>query len=270
MKKITVVLIIMICIISIFVACEIDWGQIGEYIFDNLKLVIADTVYVEEGEFNIYENMDDLQNFVEQLGLSVSLVVYDEDENLIEVENEIFLVEAGKTYTCTLTVTNSEGETKTKEFTIIGTEKTEEIIVTFDYGISQDTEGAVLGDSINRPSIEEVPTREGWVFIDWYSEFNYSNKYDFDNIVNDEITIYAKWYELSANDIVITFDTCGGSYIEPIIQDASSNISEPVEPDKEGHIFQGWYSDLDCTQEYTFDSMPSENLTLYAYWIEVE
>jgi len=39
-------------------------------------------------------------------------------------------------------------------------------------------------------------------------------------------------------------------------------------PTREGYTFSGWYSDHDLTQQYTFSTMPAENINLFGYWIK--
>lgn len=41
-------------------------------------------------------------------------------------------------------------------------------------------------------------------------------------------------------------------------------------PTKEGYIFDGWYTDLTFTTQYVFNTMPAEDLVLYAKWIKNE
>ena len=64
----------------------------------------------------------------------------------------------------------------------------------------------------------------------------------------------------------ISFASNGGSEVEDIMQNYGTSVSAPTEPTKEGHNFNGWYIDSELTQLYTFTTMPSEDLTLYAGW----
>ena len=38
-------------------------------------------------------------------------------------------------------------------------------------------------------------------------------------------------------------------------------------PARLGYIFDGWYTDVDCTTEFTAATMPAKDLTLYAKWV---
>ena len=66
----------------------------------------------------------------------------------------------------------------------------------------------------------------------------------------------------------INFYTDGGSNIPQIIAKAGAPIDWPENPTKANFSFDGWYRDYGTYKnEYTnFDTMPSENLTLYAKW----
>lgn len=82
------------------------------------------------------------------------------------------------------------------------------------------------------------------------------------------MTLYAKW---TINQYTITFNTDGGSLVNPITQDYNSEISAPEDPIKEGYAFEGWYLDETYTQRVLlFITMPAEDLTLYAKWKEVQ
>ncbi|HHY96978.1 MAG TPA: InlB B-repeat-containing protein [Acholeplasma sp.] len=39
---------------------------------------------------------------------------------------------------------------------------------------------------------------------------------------------------------------------------------------KEGFLFDGWYTDRLFTNKYVFTIMPANNITLYARWIPIE
>ncbi|MDF2700255.1 MAG: hypothetical protein K0Q49_1811 [Haloplasmataceae bacterium] len=65
----------------------------------------------------------------------------------------------------------------------------------------------------------------------------------------------------------IFFMSNGGSSVDTINEKVNTPITKPSDPVKEGHTFDGWYSNKRFTSSYTFDVMPEENVTLYAKWI---
>ena len=70
------------------------------------------------------------------------------------------------------------------------------------------------------------------------------------------LTVKAQW---SLSGFTITFDTDGGSNIDPIIQDYGTPIIAPADPTKTGHTFAGWDPEIPAT-------MPADNITIKAKW----
>ena len=66
----------------------------------------------------------------------------------------------------------------------------------------------------------------------------------------------------------ITFDTQGGSKIEPIKIKAGATITLPNNPTKEGYIFDGWYLSDALVEEFNITKTITGDITLYAKWIE--
>lgn len=65
---------------------------------------------------------------------------------------------------------------------------------------------------------------------------------------------------------VIQFDSQGGTYVSPIFSRGGLQINQPSAPTKNNLEFLGWYRDLDFQQPFHFNTMPTENFTLYAKW----
>ena len=70
-----------------------------------------------------------------------------------------------------------------------------------------------------------------------------------------------------SNDVKITFDTNGGSQLNSQILEKEGKLTKPNDPTKEGYIFDGWYVD---DEEFDFDRVLTENVTLVARWKKVE
>ena len=64
----------------------------------------------------------------------------------------------------------------------------------------------------------------------------------------------------------LTFNTMGGSTIDPVTVEMGAAITEPETPTKRNCEFTGWYKDADCTEAFEFTVMPDENITIYAGW----
>jgi len=67
---------------------------------------------------------------------------------------------------------------------------------------------------------------------------------------------------------LVTFETNGGSNINPMPVDVDTHIFAPQEPKKDGYIFAGWYADAAFKQVFVFDSILIKgNTTIYAKWL---
>jgi len=107
------------------------------------------------------------------------------------------------------------------------------------------------------------PTKDGYTFDDWYSDFELTTPYVFGVMPVDDFTIYAKWM---INQYTISFNSNGGSAVSAITQDFATTVTEPTEPTLTEYTFEGWYEDVELTTAYTFSTMPAEDITLYAKW----
>ena len=100
------------------------------------------------------------------------------------------------------------------------------------------------------------PTREGHFFLGWYQDSACTRRWDFDDWVTGDMTLYAGWRIL---DYTIYFDTAGGSDIGHITQDYGTAITAPAAPTKTGYTFIGWEPELPAT-------MPAKVMTVTAQW----
>jgi len=83
---------------------------------------------------------------------------------------------------------------------------------------------------------------------------------------NAGITLTAAWI---INLYTVTFERNGGSSVNQITQvNHGSNINKPADPNKNGFIFDNWYSNEGLTVVYNFAGPVTGNITLYARWIE--
>lgn len=110
---------------------------------------------------------------------------------------------------------------------------------------------AYPGETISVTAPEKDPERTGYKFDGW-SETTFPAV-----MPDDGLTIYAQWV---INQYTITFNTVGGTAINPITQDYNTAITnKPENPTKEGHTFGGWDKTIP-------DYMPAENITITAKW----
>ena len=140
------------------------------------------------------------------------------------------------------------------------------------YTITFDTDGGTTIDPITQDygtavTAPEAPTKTGYTFVDWYeSEELSGDPYVFTTIPAQDITLYAKW---EINQYTITFDTNGGTTIDPITQDYGTSVTAPEPPTRAGYGFGGWYEDETLSETpfvFTEDTTITRDIILYAKW----
>lgn len=66
--------------------------------------------------------------------------------------------------------------------------------------------------------------------------------------------------------ITISFIENGGTYITNIKAKKNESVDQPSNPEKEGYIFAGWFSDETLSSIITWPYLPSSDIKLYAKW----
>ena len=108
-----------------------------------------------------------------------------------------------------------------------------------------------------------APTVEGYTFDGWYTDDNYSTKFDFTKPIKSNTTVYAKW---TAKDYEVSFVTEHGQ--APASQNVPYNgtATNPGELTEEGYTFDGWYADENRTKEFDFSTPITGDTKVYAKW----
>lgn len=71
------------------------------------------------------------------------------------------------------------------------------------------------------------------------------------------------------NSYTVTFETNGGSDIPDKTIIYGQPVTEPATPTKAGFAFNGWYTSSNFSSLYTFGNTISDNITLYAKWVNL-
>ena len=143
-------------------------------------------------------------------------------------------------------VTIANGSTGEKSFT--ATWQINQYTITFDSNGGSDVD-PIKQDYNTAVTAPAAPTKTGYTFTGWTPELPAT-------IPAEDMTVTAQW---QINQYTITFDSNGGSDVDPIKQDYNTAVTAPADPSKAGYSFGGWTPAVPTT-------MPAENKTLTATW----
>lgn len=114
----------------------------------------------------------------------------------------------------------------------------------------------------------EDPILNCYDFIGWYIDRNLTNKYDFNEPVSGNLTLYAKW---ASNDACtkyhkVTYIYNNGSNDYTINVKNGEYLTMPNNPTLNCYSFSGWYTNSSYSNRYNFNRPVTSDLTLYAKW----
>ena len=121
------------------------------------------------------------------------------------------------------------------------------VIFDLDGGTGVDTITQDYNTFINLPA---DPTKEGYTFVRWDGTIPA-------NMPSHNVNVKALW---SINQHTISFNTKGGTDIEPINAAFGTPITRPADPTRTGYTFSGWNKEIP-------ETMPDENVKITAQWI---
>ena len=123
------------------------------------------------------------------------------------------------------------------------------------------------GQSLNEANLSlPTPEKTGYTFVGWFVDSQKTQEFNLNIKITQNQTLYAKW---DVNQYTITYisNIAGEEFTNTITQDYGTVIDIPDSP-KEGYMFGGWYADKSFKLSLVNKTMPADNLTLYANWVD--
>lgn len=139
-----------------------------------------------------------------------------------------------------------------------------------DYSLEYETNGGNeiegMTSTTHLPEVLPIPTKEGYKFLGWYYDVEFTGTAVPGARLNGDTTLYAKWQELYNIQLYLN-----EGFLSPGTPETYSNVEyfpDISTPMKEGYTFLGWYLDENCTisSNYQIDDLLTEDLNLYAKW----
>lgn len=135
--------------------------------------------------------------------------------------------------------------------------------ITFD---AQNGSEATVIDFDENFAMPANPTNGEKVFGGWFTDSacTTGNEFAVPKELKSDITVYAKWDE--PKKFYVTFDAQNGTEPQKVLFD--DNFKLPDSPKKDGVVFQGWFTDADCSEgnEWSVPKTLSADVTVYAKW----
>lgn len=167
----------------------------------------------------------------------------------------------------TKTVTIKCGS-KSARFSISVANKSYTITYHYNYDVADTSETVVKGAE----AVGVTPVREGYTFVAWYANIDYTYQYSFptkdEGGVQADADLYALWKKNDATYVDVTFDYdfYGKklvTYSYPV--ESGTAVTRPVvDPTREGYAFAGWLDENG--DAYDFTAAITTNTTIKASW----
>ncbi|MBU1143737.1 MAG: InlB B-repeat-containing protein, partial [Firmicutes bacterium] len=118
----------------------------------------------------------------------------------------------------------------------------------------------------NDQIISFEPEKEGFTFLGWYTDIEYTNLYVFDSMPASNLTLYGKWL---INEYTIIYKDIDGTIFRVDLHKYNEPFDHVYEPDVQYKFFKEWSVDESLTVPLDFTNTPAYDLTLYAKWREI-
>ena len=133
----------------------------------------------------------------------------------------------------------------------------------------------INGKSATKP--EADPTREGYVFVGWYADTEFTTPYAFGATpVTGDTTVFARWSVASetGKEFTVKLDpNYEGAEAPTSVLTAGGKLFDLPVLEREGYMFSGWWFSTSnsgdmLSYKYEDGMVLDANTTLYALWIE--
>ena len=140
-----------------------------------------------------------------------------------------------------------------------------------------DVSNVAVGGKVSAPT---APTKSGFAFDGWYLDSSLTKAYDFNTVVTNDTTLYAKWNATGETPTYsATFNTNYPDGISSGVSGMPSNVTDttdtsitPSSPTLDGYTFLGWSENASATSA-TYAPGAGIDITgnpvLYAIWEKV-
>lgn len=154
------------------------------------------------------------------------------------------------------------------------TQAAEKVTVTFEFGRGHDsvTKECEVNGQVDYP--KPYPYEEDYTIEGWYYDEALTQKWYAGDHMSEDTTLYAKWvqryctftfWNASSYD---DMSALSPYYRQTVTYGTNGELEKPSNPPvDEGYIFDGWYTDRECTQPWKY-GVATGDTDVYAKWIK--
>lgn len=197
------------------------------------------------------------------------VVTYDDGstEELPMTADCFEIKEPGMTSSGTKTVSVKCGSASTR-FTIKVADSNFKVTYDLNYDGAPAAESADVVK--NQQAEDKAPTRDGYSFVAWYTDPDFTQTFDFSTPITADVSLFALWQKDGASYVDVTFDydyygVKLNQYSYPV--ESGAPVSKPsVDPVRAGYTFDKWVDETG--NDYDFSQPVTAATTIKASWVK--
>lgn len=195
------------------------------------------------------------------------IVTYDDGstEELPMTSDCFEIKEPGMTSSGTKTVSIKYGSASTR-FTIKVADSNFKVSYDLNY---EGAPAAEVTDVVkNQQAEEKAPVRDGYTFVAWYTDPDFTQAFDFSTPITEDVSLFALWQKDGASYVDVTFDydyygVKLNQYSYPV--ESGTPVAKPsVDPVRTGYTFNKWVDE--AGNDYDFSQPVTAATTIKASW----
>jgi uncharacterized repeat protein (TIGR02543 family) len=261
MKHFFYALVMIFFVVFMLSACEND-----DFDLSTIDIDAIDQIDVPAGTYQIPYTIESLSDLVKNYGANVSFIVFNKDDQPVEVTGDTFVIVTGDVYTVTIKL-NIGDQFKEKTITVHAVGLVQMITVTVETngGTGYETPQEIEINTV--PDLTTIPTKLGYVFEGWYLDQACTLRYQGTEL-DEDTTLYVNWTPEQVSQTIVSFNLMGGNgNILDQMVDLGGYAIRPMDPTREGYIFSGWVVSESSSQPFDFETTPIHGQTvIYASW----
>ncbi len=156
----------------------------------------------------------------------------------------------------------------------VSTQDAEKVTVTFEFGRGHDsvTKECEVNGQVDYP--KPYPYEEDYTIEGWYYDEALTQKWYAGDHMSGDTTLYAKWVQRYCTFTfwnASSYDDMSALipyYQQTVTYGTNGELKKPSNPPvDEGYIFDGWYTDRECTQPWKY-GVATGDTDVYAKWVK--